>query len=305
MRGATRFLFISLMPSVALATGGPLPAADEWGELPEGTRTVLLVTGADRGYILPRGCYGAWGGANYRPALEAWLAGQPHAPQRVWIATGDVVSRDPEAAAAEFVFENLSLVPYDAIGIGAAELEMLGAERLAVQAAAYGLPFVSANLRVFETGTAAFAEFERIETPSGSIAIVSASPHRPALMWGDASSGTLLTTEPDEALRNAVERARQSADLVVLAGNFSIVELRRLLPSIAPVDLALTSSGPSYDERPRAMAGVPVLRLGDAGRVLGRVALGAEGRILEVRGIQVRDRFPIDPINGIPLELGD
>lgn len=300
MRQTLSALPLILLLAVGVAFGAS--HAEGWPEPPEGTEALVLITGADIGQYYPRGCFGNTGGAVYRKAFDAWLEQSYPSIPHVWLSTGEVVP-DPEdehyLEPAEPMLEYLGEVGYAVVGVGERELEHLGPTRLAKLGQRFGLQFVSSNLQVFETGAPALYGDRVVEVGSSRIGVVVASPHLPERIWGGPKLGSVVTVQPVEALARRVAALRsQGADQVILLATSSSILVRRWLREVDGVDAAFGSHGNRRDVEPKTYRGVPVLWLGALGQTLGRIALGGEGQILEIRGIPVSESFPVDPSTG-------
>ncbi len=279
----------------ATVAAAPLP-------LPDGSRALLLVTGADAGYLRPRGCHAGAGGAQYRPAFARLLKETAPGIPQVWISTGGISEVEPgDGTVPPSSFYRLfRSVGYAAAGVGPLDLEATGPVRLVQLRAEFGLPLLASNLRVLETGRPALDESVIVETPAGRIAFVGIVPHRPDLVWGDAATGTILTVEAEGVLKTLVPRLRVEAavDAVVLVASLGNVELDALLRAVPGIDLVLAQHGSRMSDAPEDQAGVPTMWMGGDGLRLGALALGANGRVLAARSLPVDETFPIDPATG-------
>ncbi|MDQ7008506.1 MAG: hypothetical protein Q9Q40_14895 [Acidobacteriota bacterium] len=263
--------------------------------------TVLLATGADRGYLRPRGCYGSFGGALYRPRFDQWLARTRPGVARIWISSGGVtgpIGEDRDNQPPGVMFEQLKRTGYSAVGLDYFDLSLFGPRALQASAARVGLELLTSNLRILETGRPLGRDSLILDSPSGKIGLVAVMTHRPDEYWGDPGSGTILTFEPVAALRPIVASLRRQVRQVVLLSSLGKVELGELLREVPGIDLVFATQGTVEDVAPERLHTVPVLWLGHAGRVLGRVALDDAGHVLEAQGVWVRDAFPIDPLSG-------
>lgn len=295
-------------PALALlAALAPAPLASgrgDWPPLPEGTRTVILATGSDFGYYRPKGCHPENGGSQYRPALDGWLARTVPDVTRIWVSTGNFSSYgdDPTTLPPGEMLAALGRIGYAVVGLGEAELRNGGVARFAAPPLRDAAPLLSANLVVHETGRPAFAGSRVLESSGRSVAFVAASPHMPDAASGHPAVGTVLTTPPLPAVRDEVRRVRPSVDLVVLVAAFDDLRLREVLAGLDGVDAVIASAGSPLSSEPKTIGSVPVLSLGGEGRLLGRLAIGADGRILEARTIWVSPGFPVDPVTGFVVD---
>lgn len=75
-------------------------------------------------------------------------------------------------------------------------------------------------------------------------------------------------------LREAIQAVRrEGVDLVILAGHLGFADLRRLLPALRGVDVALVGHTRELLEEPIMVGGVPVVGAGTRGKYLGRLDL--------------------------------
>jgi hypothetical protein len=292
--------FLPALAATALGLGCAL-AAEGWPEPPPDTRAMLLVTGADIGQYYPRGCLDNSGGSIYRKSFDAWLEQRYPDLPTAWVATGNVVA-DPEddyLTPAEPMLRHLADVGYTVLGVGERELDHVGPARLSELGRRLGIDFVSSNLEVLETGKPALPGSRIVPLGDLRIGLVVISPHDPGKVWGDASTGTVLTVDPVPALRRRIAEVRGAgADRVVLLATSSSVHLRMWLSKLGDVDAVIASYGNVRASEPKMVEGVPVLWVAALGQTLGRVSLGPRGELLEVRGIEVGAAFPVDPASG-------
>jgi hypothetical protein len=305
MRGETRrtsLIAIAAFACASISTPAARDIAENgWPPLPEPAATVLLVTGADLGYVEPRGCHGNAGGALYRPALRRWLADRHPEIRQLWLGTGNVLAgrpEDPETSAAERMFELLGSAGYDAMGVGVSDLNVLSPAELRAVAQRRGVALVSSNLLVYETGRPAFATSRVVEIGGVRYGILAALDHAPHRVWGDISTGTVVTVDPLDVLPDLIEELRTRADVLVLLSSMGTSTLSRLLASAPPVDIVVAGWSKYWQPEPKIVEGTPVLWLGADGLRLARAAYSTGGSPLGTSILQVREPFPIDPATG-------
>ena len=279
-------------------------ASDQgWAPLPDETAGVLLVTGADKGYLEPLPCLRDIGGALYRPGFNEWLAAQAPGLEWAWASTGHVLSKpDPDYSAAEpeRMLAQLAETGYAFVGASTMDAEVIGLEGI-TEWSRRGVPFYSSNMKVFETGKPALPGHHVLELGGTRLGLVSVTAEDPGWIGIGPDGGTVLVEDARAAVSRALDEVRGAADrTVLLANGLSHTELRALLREIDPPDLVVGQSAAFFVKQPRPIGDVPVLWIGRFGQVLGRVSVSAGGEILEVRGMQVGDRFPIEPLTGRP-----
>ena len=304
-----RTCFHALIAFIALGLwAGPARALEfgSWSPPPEGTEALLLLTGADANFVKPKGCFKGTGGSLYRPSFGAWLKLDESNPPFAWVSTGNVFSRFEEEGMAPdaTVIDNLQDTGYSAIGVGFDDLERLGlpwtrhAEQLGT------LPWLATNLRVLETGRSALPASRRFKLGDREIAILAVTDQAPARLLGDLDTGTIVTTDPVDALHAEMASWKTRPDYVIVLAPVLQGSVRRLARELEGVDLIVASSAlrahPEADTTERNT----VLWIGGWGRFLGRVAFG-EGRTpLALDVVEVGTDFPIDPLTGMPQDSG-
>ena len=279
----------------------PATAAGTWTPAPAGASTLLLLSGSDRGYIEPKHCWGRLGGTRYRGELARWLDETSPSLERLWLGTGNVVATDQDdgSVAAEVIFEHLDSLGYSAVGVGPIEIRQLGPFRLRELARRLSVPLLATNLRVHETGSSAFQEAMMLDTRAGKILVLAVLPHEPSRAWFDPKGGTIVTVDPQVAIRDVLERRGDEADFVLLLSTLRQFEVHDLLEHLSGIDLVVASDGQLGRREPVLESGVPVQWVGGFGHILGRAFLGSPGgRLLATDAVEVRGAFPIDPISG-------
>jgi hypothetical protein len=302
----TRAVAVTLVWIGMLAAPLVLASGEEWPPLPDETAGMLLVTGADKGYLEPLPCLRDIGGALYRPGFNNWLAAQAPGLEWAWASTGHVLSEpDPDYAAAEpeRMLAQLAETGYEFVGASTVDADVIGFSGI-TEWSRRGVPFYSSNMTVFETGKPALPGHHVVEVGGARLGLVSVTAQDPGWVGIGPQGGTVLVEDARSPVSRALDEAREAADTTVLLANgLSHTQLRALLRKIDPPDLVVAQSASFFVERPRPIEDVPVLWIGTWGQVLGRISVSAGGEILEVRGMQVGDRFPIDPLTGRPSGL--
>jgi 2',3'-cyclic-nucleotide 2'-phosphodiesterase (5'-nucleotidase family) len=248
------------------------------------------------------------GGTLYRPAFEDWFSERHPGLAYFWVSTGAVTahpeSKDPMLASPRAMYGHLRKVNYRAIAATHHDVASVGPDLLLRLRQDEGLPLLSSDLLVYETGRRALPSHVVEESSGLSVGFVSSGTHVPASVWGSPSAGTWMTSSDPDLLQEAINAAGRKSDLVVLLADMSTGALRRLLRQIEGVDLVIGSYASYTTSRARKLEGVPVLWIGRYGQYLGRIALGPGGRLLEARVVEVGSSFPIDPVEGRPRVRG-
>lgn len=294
---ATRVIAIVVL---FLFPAGVCAGEEPWPTLPDGTCTVLLLTGADQGRIRPPGCFKGAGGALYRPTFSQWLARRNPDKEFIWLSTGNVVSAIPysRTVSSEEIFRHLETVGYRVMGLGREEVDSLGPVALWRRLAGSDLQVVAANLRVHETDEALFSESVVLETRAGRIAVIGVLPHFPEDVWGSPEHGTILTVDPVAAVARAVARVRGEVDLVVLLSTLTQRDLQRVTRGVKGIDFVAATEGTLFGTKLKEDEVVPIYWLGVWGQVLGQVGLAQGGRITSSQGGLVSLDFPVEPLTG-------
>lgn len=294
------FALAGLLGPVALPAG-----ADPWPEPPEGTRALLLLTGADVGYVWPKGCWGYHGGSLYRPTFDRWLADSRPGIRRLWVSTGNVntVPRydDGIVVEPERVFRMLADTGYAVVGVGSMDLERLGPAGLLDWARRGAFDLVATNLRVLETDRPLLAPSAVAEVSGRRIAFLAVLEHDPTWVGIAPDGTTVLTEDPVRAVRRELARlasGERPPDDVVLLSTLLQGSLRTLLRAVSGIDLVAASSSTYYTREEILLEGHRVLWLGNWGRRLGVVPLTGDGPPGTARTVDVDDEFPVDPATG-------
>lgn len=305
MRRDLRFAMLFALVLLAPPSVAGADDALSWPDVPADAKALILATGDDRQYTVPKGCFDGAGGTVYRPEFERWLEDAfPHLHDRVWVSTGNVLdpglSEEPTGTPAE-TYRLIDRTGYAAVGVGSFDVANLGIEGLLEVDRRHGFPLVSTNLVVHETGRPVFRPSVTHELADGRrLAFLAATVHDPGFLGGTLETGSVVTVDEVEAVRREVERLRDEVDLVVVLST-ARQGVTEELSRIDGVDLVLAATLLLVRDRPtRVEGGAPVLWLGAYGLHVGRIALGTDGRWLdEPRVLQVKPPFPVDTMTGV------
>ncbi len=289
--------FFALLVSVACTAGtSSAPTVPGWPDLPQGTRAVFLVTGGDSGFWKPQGCNQGAGGAQYRAALDRWLAAAHPEVARVWLSTGNTVdAADDSIENPESMLRKLRDIPYRAIAVGDGELEQLSLERLVAMQRDEGVPLLSTHLYDRDAMAPLFPAEVTLDLAGGKWVVLALGPDRRDWQQTLAGHGTIVTVDPVSAIAARVASAKAAGEHVVLLSNLPQAEVDRLTQRITDIDLICATDGATSFESVHSMNNTPSLWLGISGLHLGRVAIGDGGRVLEIQSLIVRKPFPVDP----------
>lgn len=288
MRGWRPLLIGWLCACSAAAGGAPLP---DWTAPVTGTKTLLLVTGADLGYAKPSGCRHGEGGAQLRREFAAWWNKQAGAAlTTLWLSTGNIAAAEPDhdVASLDVMHAMLREIGYRAVGIGETDLRDPGPAQLLAQATKLPAKQLSCNLVRRSDGTPLLDATLVLDTPSGKIALVGVSPHRGNSDWELPQIGRVGTTPPLVAVHDTLKRLDPTIPTVILLASVNNVEVAKILARVKGIDLVVASFGTYAQLQPETIHGVPVLWVGGMGDFIGRVALDERGAVLAIDSIPVR-----------------
>ncbi len=156
---------------------------------------------------------------------------------------------------------------------------------------------MSSNLVVHETGSAWVRGCVELETAAGTVAFASLIPRRDDYVEHSPEAGTLLVADPGARFARLFAGC-PDARYRVLFSHLPQTLLRRNLGEAAEIDLVIEIRNTLELTEPVIVHGIPVLSLGEGGRLVGRIALGEGAAPLEVRGVPVSLPFPVDPVSG-------
>ncbi len=319
MHSRVSLLLVAVLLGAALPSVGAPPsrslagarAPEGWPPLPPGTRTLLLLTGADLGHWEPRKCFLNSGGMLYRLSLDTWLFDHEPGIDWHWVSTGNVLSLTLENTSVRpprEIYEGLARIGYDVVGVGWHDLQLLGPYAIRTMTRDLPLYLVATNLLVLETGKPFLEGSAILETASGRIGVLRLLPYREEGAWTSREYGTVVISPPEQVLPEALHQLAGRVDRVLLLAELNHVQLQELLrhlpPDTPPVVLVVDQLGTYGKCRADDVGGIPVLWVGGHGQVLGRAALDARGELLEARGIRVEGTFPVDPQTGRILGEG-
>jgi hypothetical protein len=255
-----------------------------------------LVTGGDSGFWKPQGCNQGAGGAQYRVALDRWLATAHPEIVRVWLSTGNTVDEARESTEnPESMLRKLRDIPYRAIAVGDGELDHLSLERLVTIERNENVPLLSSHLYDRDAMSPLFPAELTLDLAGGKWVVLALGPDRRDWQQALAGHGAIVTVDPVSAIAARVEGAKAAGARVVLLSNLRQGEVDRVTRRISGIDLIAATDGSTSFEAVHDMNSTPTLWLGIGGLLLGRVAIGDGGRVLAIQSLVVRKPFPVDP----------
>lgn len=278
-----------ILPLLLLAApAGATLAAEPWPPAPAGAVAELIVSGADFGYLAPLGCYHGQGGALLRLRLERWLARRGE-PERIWLSTGDVLPAYEGGgnAGPELMYPHLVEVGYRAVGVSLRDLAT--ATPAQIDEIVRGLSFrpLATTIVVWETGRSYFDPSASFTAGTGRWLVVTATRHDQRWLWTSPEGGTVVTVPPAKAVAEEIERRRGAYDRVLLLATLGQSALEDLLRRVPGIDLAIATIGGNPPPSPVTVGSTTVIWLGDGGRWLARIALGADGAPLATEIVPV------------------
>jgi 5'-nucleotidase / UDP-sugar diphosphatase len=241
---AAAFLFISL----TVLAGDELTANSSSAQRDRVRKITVFYTSDEEGYLEPtKDRVKTYGGSAHIMAALQQRGYRPDGDQSLLLSGGDMWT----GPAISTWFQGASTVQvmnamgYDAAAIGNHEFDF-GQEILRVNKKAAKFPFLSANLKVKETGKPPDYSLPYIirEVDSVRIAIIGLTTRQtPGIVVPDNIAG-LAFTEYAEALRRAVPRAMaEGADLPVVIAHVCPNELHTLIPVAAELSIPLLLGG--------------------------------------------------------------
>ncbi len=177
------------------------------------------------------------------------------------------------------VVEAMNLMGYDALALGASELQLSPAELQAVIAQAR-FKVLSAN----------------VVTPDGKLfaepyAVMEVGGRRVGLLGltgAEARHSTLLVQDPLAAAREYVPRLAKEADLVIVLSNAGLTVNQEIAAQVAGIDVLVGGGGRTYLEQPQVIGPAKTLM----------VQAGYEGRWLGVLQLQLDSSHAITEQQG-------
>lgn len=210
-----------------------------------------------------------------------------------------------EMYRSRFLAETMAKLRYDAVAVGERDLNF--GIRPLKEYAAGGLPLVCANL--YEDGERVFPPFIVARSRGVRVGVLAVLGTSPRELHG------LEIRDPATAAREAIDRARERADVVVLLAHMEREQLGALLPDIAGVDLVIR--GHTFDIEEAAEdcadtiggffedAAAPILFAGDRARAIGVAVIAAGGErsaaLVERRLVALDASVPDHPAFAEPL----
>lgn len=231
-RAATTLLIL-LLVTVA---GAPAAVAKS-----AGTLTVLSTTDAV-GAIKPCGCHTPKGGL----ARIASLVDSTRIKEGdvVLVEAGDFApdaAREFDSPKLDFQFDVMSLIGYDAIGIGERELAF-GLDRLHAAATRAKLPLLSANLVDAKTGQPVFALSRIVKKNGIKVGIFSLLSPKIPLTGPDSTN--FRVEDPLTAAKRVVEELEKQVDVIVCLAHLGRVDGEDLAAQLPGMDVVVLAHHP-------------------------------------------------------------
>jgi 2',3'-cyclic-nucleotide 2'-phosphodiesterase (5'-nucleotidase family) len=206
---------------------------------------------------------------------------------------------DTNQDTALFLLKTMDLMKYDALSLGAPDLQF-GYEFIEKSRAEVSFPYVASNLIYKDGPPASSLGYIIKETGGIKVAIFGVvDPEDLAKFISPKEAENLRAVPPETALAPLVSEARTKADLVVLLSQLPNAKLVSLMNAVKGIDLAITAG--CYEttkEKPPAESMVINIR-GNKGVTLGilKIALDGKGaaKIKEDQHIELNDSFTEDP----------
>ena len=210
-------------------------------------KLALVFTGRQDGYLEPCGCAGLdrmKGGMSRRYSLFKTLRQQGWPV--VGIDVGGIAKGFGRQAELKYqiAIEAMRTTGYQAIGLGAADLQLPAEEVLAAIAPVNNQtsPFVSANVGLFEFDESVLSSTRILDVAGkklGITAVLGKSFHH------QINNPSIKLTDPEEALARRLPGLKQQADLLILLAYATKQESVALANKFPDFDLVITSGGPA------------------------------------------------------------
>jgi 2',3'-cyclic-nucleotide 2'-phosphodiesterase (5'-nucleotidase family) len=201
----------------------------------------LIYSGSLDGYLEPCGCKeGKVGGL-------ARLAGAAHDSLKKWknsallLDAGDfgetyILPGDPKN---RYLLQAYQAMHYDAINVTAQDL-IAGLETLKWAADSLGLPLISANLIQGDSTRHPFPGWVIRKAWNKRVGIIGIGSIRP-LELRLSGNAELSFTDPETAIRRALEQVRPQCDMVILLCDLNSRSTREMAVKIAGIDLIIST----------------------------------------------------------------
>ena len=210
----------------------------------------------------------------------------------VWIDGGNfaVFDSKQESETSELIVQAMADMRYAAVNLGPSELVNYSGpfERYLFPAS---LPYVSANVRFHDTGERPFPAYRVVEVPVGAtsglppeplrtkppvtlrIAIIGVADNRNRRIAFGPGGRSLILTDPATEILEVLPKARQDADLVIVAAAGDQATADQILLRSPEIDAILVGTDHVVWKEPRSSGRTKVFISGDRGRELVRVAI--------------------------------
>ena len=251
----------------------PKPPFEGW----EKPAAVIVLSGEQHGYIEPCGCTATQsGGLARRYDLFRQLKAKG------WPATaldlGGTLRRARRQSQIKFqtIVESLAEMPYAAVALGPEELRVGLDTLLQLHRPDDGLPFVCANVKLYNTDDLGRLTSRTVEVGGvkiGVTAILGAGYKRELLPESSTGESMIEIANPTDALPAVLETLQsQQPDLLVLLSHAPLEESRGLASKFPQFDLILSAGGPEDPEgKPEQIGRTQLVTVGVKGKSVGVV----------------------------------
>ncbi len=177
-----------------------------------------------------------------------------------------------EAQKAELTLRSMALMDYDAVVIGEKELGF-GLDFFLEMSAEAGLPVIVSNLRYDGTGELVFPPSKIVGFPGGLrvglIGVVSPQIKFPP----QVEKGTLLVSDPFEAVENELAALADSTDLIVLLAHADRRQVQELAERFPEIDVVVHGHEGRPMRKQMKQGNAHILQVPREGRTMGTAFL--------------------------------
>lgn len=224
-----------------------------------------------------------------------------------------------EELKAAYLFEAYREMGVDCINLGGSD-GLLGQSFLFEQMEKTGIPILSANTAIFETGERMFQPymikrlapkrflgFEWGGLKVGIFGLVQTLEETDALPWiREKGDHRLVMKDPAVIAREMVEELRPQVDLVICLAHTGWIQARSLARNVSGIDLIVVGNGSNVKAKPYVVNNIPLVMPGDEGKYLGVIELYLDEnkKVVNVEGRskELDDSIEDDPVMAELLE---
>jgi 2',3'-cyclic-nucleotide 2'-phosphodiesterase (5'-nucleotidase family) len=201
----------------------------------------IVYTGSLDGYLEPCGCKEGPVGGFARLASGAQDSLRQWGGNGLLIETGDFAETYllPDDPKNRYLLQGYQTMKYDAINVTAQDL-ISGLKTLKWAADSLGLPLISVNLMQGDSTRRPFPGWVIKKTAGRTVGIIGAGSVRP-LQLRIAGDPTVTFSDPENAIRRALQELRPQCDLVILLCDLNSRASRELAVRVPGIDIIIST----------------------------------------------------------------